>query len=441
MPFRWFSYLIFSLITAIYIWQRATALAVGDGIIYFSVASQHFDLETTATTHFLYVNTLHLLLKIFPYGLHTLVFFSIFCSVVALWILYQMLTFLTNKQAALLSVVVFAFSFTYWRQTEIIEVYTTNMMFTMFYTYFLMHDLYHKKRQYIWLATILYAISYWVHIQNILLLPLFVAYWYTSELNILQKISVAFVWLLLVSGLVLMPLIMQHHEISRVFFSSSFFMGKVLGLSPVIVLKGVIRGVAYLFYNFWFALPLMVYGAWWQWKKQRYLFYWVAYFVLAHYCFATRYDVSDNYVFFLPSYSMMTLWMAYGWQQFLSYFTSKIVYPLSVFAVMLFFPLFYYGTWYIIYTSKIAHQFEEKKAYKGGLYYYLFPGMRNNVDIEQLFLDIYTNPSDFDVQHILYDENLLWGYCLLIQHYIQQKTLPENDNPKDWCNQCKTGLK
>ena len=96
--------------------------------------------------------------------------------------------------------------------------------------------------------------------------------------------------------------------------------------------------------------------------------------------FAMRYRVSDQYVFFLPAYLILVMMSGYAFQRFIQSIGVKFRVPILA-AVMLLPPFFYELAPVLARTGPGSLAFHARKSYKGGLRYYLRPGLRGIPDM------------------------------------------------------------
>jgi hypothetical protein len=140
------------------------------------------------------------------------------------------------------------------------------------------------------------------------------------------------------------------------------------------------------------------------WKHHRSFFWFSLIAAGPTYFFSMRYIVSDNYVFFLPAYLVLLGVFAIGcW--YISHKLTKRTQMLVFVMLMIHQPIAYQTSLWIVEQLPVLEEFKKRKAYKGGLRYYLWPGMNNNVDILSLSKQIYLSGktpdfiADFDWQY------------------------------------------
>lgn len=314
---------------------------------------------------------------------------------------------------------IWAFSFSHWKTAEIIEVYTMNSCLSAAYLILILFDQREGSRKRLHYITLLLGLCCWVHIQGTLLFPVYVFYlWRTAEHGKSTKtlaLSLLGLWVCLspTIGTLWLP----EQSLKEVFFGGGY-QNQVLNLDPKVIIKGFGQSLVYLIYNFWLALIPFVFGLKALYQKERSLFYAAAVAALPTYFFSMRYIVSDNYVFFLPSYLVIVGIMGFGLLE-LRQKLGRVQKNLLLLVFIIQQPLAYMSSLQLAERISFFDEFKQKKAYKGGLRYYLWPGMKDNVDILSLSKNIYLSGkapdfmADFD-----------WQYAPAIEYLRQTEGLP-----------------
>ncbi|MGB0432527.1 MAG: hypothetical protein ACPGLV_18770, partial [Bacteroidia bacterium] len=93
------------------------------------------------------------------------------------------------------------------------------------------------------------------------------------------------------------------------------------------------------------------------------------------YGFAARYNVTDNYVFFLPAYLVLIILFSLFANQVAIKSKTK---SLLIFGMALGMPIFYSIAPLVASKTSFGIQMNQDKAYKGGASFYFYPGMRSN---------------------------------------------------------------
>ena len=405
------------LLACIYLYFLNTSVGFGDSLGYLSTAEKGFILNTCANNHFLYLNFLHLLLLITPFinPFYAASLVSVIFSLLSFLFLYRTVKQLVRQEAAALAAAtIFALSFVNWRQTEIIEVYTlNNFIFTAMLYHMVMNLSYHIPKR-VYIISLLYGISLLIHIQNILLFPFFLLYLYFLKPLKPQQLFIAFALpFVLASPLILIPVLAHTNTVASVFFQNTGFTEISLAFSMHTALKGFVMSLGYFFYNFMLFGIMIIHGVIIIYKKDRKIFWLVLAGVLPFWLFAMRYDVPDNYVFFLQVNILFTIAGAFG----LEYWLNKI--PkyqwVMVLCLCLLLPAIYFTCRetapYVPSINKVA----ENKAYKGGAKYLFWPGMRNNANLLDLSKQIYfsgNKPPNFG--------EFEWNYNQAVE-YLKEK--------------------
>jgi hypothetical protein len=393
----------------------------GDSMGFLTSVTIGRDLATNATNHFLYVNLVAAFSQFLPSGslFGNSVLFSIICSVITIYIVYKTALLISaNNSVSLSAAVMLALSFTYWRQTEIIEVYTCNNMFFTGMLYFVTKDIYSGENRNQLPVTMFYGIALLVHIQNILLIPFYLIYlWQVSGKNYL-KILVNLIVLGLVSSvLIIIPLVWKTNSVISVFFDDNF-QDKATEIQLTVVLKGLLKSIGYFLYNFHLWTFFILHGIYLLFRKNKQYFILLVIAAVPFWGFACRYDVPDNYVFFQQAYICMVIASVFSLQYWLCKFTALKLLP---FITILCFPLFYWITWNFSLKVKELDDLNRQKAYKGGLKYLLWPGMRaNGGDLLKISKEIYSSgikPESF--------REFEWNYNIAVNYLELTGQLPD----------------
>ncbi len=345
----------------------------------------NFVLSTSTYAHFLFTNTLVFFKRLLPFvgspeiGRYVVIFSSCIC----LLILYRtVLEVAVHRFAAIFSTVIFGLSFTFWRNTEIIEIYTFNLIWISLFLMFSLRFLREKKRPDLLLASLFLGISLFSHIQNILMVPalLLLILYAGDRKNAAASLSVFILFAVL---LIAVPLL-THQPVSKVFSA-----GTVLdSLNIQGIIKGFVVAVGYLVYNFWYFTLFAFAGILWLFRTNKRVLLFLGVAGLPVFGFAGIFGVSDNYVFFLPFNYIIAVLFGLGisrlWQNNMARY--------AVFTAFLI-PFFYFASFKMAGSTAQGLEFHSKKAYKGGLSYYLLPWMNNNVGILEFVLEKRESPD------------------------------------------------
>ena len=222
-----------------------------------------FNLETYSITHFLYQNFTVLIYKTFPnldpieIGRWVNIIFAIF----ELNILYSILNkiFKTHLIAILGTL---AFSFTFWKNTENVEVYTFSLVWVALYLFFSVNYLQTDQNKYITIAGLILGISFYSHIQSILLIP---SYSYLCLLNykstktnksLIQNFIIPILFFL---GLYIYPILNQENLKNVLSSATKTWVSDSYTKAYNEYIKDFGKAIIYLIYNFWFLNFLILY--------------------------------------------------------------------------------------------------------------------------------------------------------------------------------------
>ena len=384
-------YLVFPLIAGIFLLTRNPHVSFGDSLGFLVFACEGFDLDTNATSHFLYNNLNHLALRIFsgsdPIAVLTL--FSVCCALAALVQVFRAALVLTgNPAAAALSVVSLGLGFTFWRQAVIIEVYALNSFWVATILLHMIRSWQEDARDQALPVSLFLGLALLTHIQNLLLLPAYGLFLYFRPRPRRSHTRAGPVLLLAISAvLVILPLTLHTHGLRAVFFEDQY-QEAVLGIDWRQLPRGILRSLAYLIYNYHLFLPFLVHGALMAWRSHRQICILLATAGLPFWLFAMRYDVSDNYVFFLTSYLVLSLLAAYSFDHWIRRFSPpglNVIPPIAILIA----PFVYWAVLQLALLAPSLQARDQQEVYKGGLRYYVWPGQAQSADPLALAQAIY----------------------------------------------------
>lgn len=371
----WFKWLALAMAAMLYLLNRSPHVGFNDSLSFLLEASQGFSPYTNATSHFLYNNVLHVLLEIFFFlpPIFVLTTFSILCSLGSLIRLYQLgRTVAGPFPTALVPPMVIALSFTFWQQSEIIEVYAFNNFLMLSFLHFAMKDLLRHRTEHLIKASLLLGLATLTHIQNILALPFFLYLLYQSGKTDRSRAFLAgLIWAVLFAVLFLPPLLLDSNSISSIFFDNKF-KDDIVGLDIAQMGKGMLMAMAFLIYNFHVFLFFIVHGWILLWRSRRSLFWQLALIALPYFAFATKYAVADNHVFFLVPYLVLVLPSLFSLGKFMEFLMPRMSVLLPLMVLM---PIMMYAGAAMLGPKVGALKaYDVEKAYKGGVLHLLWPG-------------------------------------------------------------------
>ncbi|MFN8397579.1 MAG: hypothetical protein U0176_23365 [Bacteroidia bacterium] len=413
---RWAPFAVMAAFALLYFLNRSPFVGFNDGLSFLLSASTGWDLATNATSHFLYNNLQHLLLTVLPFLPHVLVLtsFSILCALGTLWLVYKSGRLFTQSQAAaLLPVIVLGVSFTFWQQSEIIEVYAFNGLIFMGYLHLALRDIVAGTRRYAMVVSALLGLGLLTHIQHILSIPFFLVWiWGRNPLSIAKRLLAMVPWMALGSLLFILPAVTGLNTWQSVFFESKF-QDELLGMDIRALLKGVALGLGMLAYNF--LLLWIPIGRGWRrlWREKRKTFLWLALLGLPYLGFAMKYAVNDNHVFYLCFHFVLLLPLAI-WadardrKSFKWLFPAAFVLPILVYAAT---------TWMAPLVPALRH-YDEAKAYKGGVTHLLWPGKawaKDPLELAKALFAVNPYPNE--------DEAPEWNFKVAVDYLFDQKEI------------------
>lgn len=379
---------IFSLI---YIFSIGSDPILGDSLAFTVVASQGFDLATNATNHFLYINLLAILHKIFPFiNPHYLfVGFSIGCSITTLFFLGKFLFLFDLKKNTIdIIVIFFGFSFTFWRISVITEVYSFYILFVTLFLYKTFSFIKNRKPVDFYWASTLFGLMFLIHIQTILLVPFYLYFLYNNFKNNKTDIFKGLFIPAIIFLVLLIPVIQGKHNFIAIFtdnaWGASFFHSDVHSF-----IKSIARNSGFLLYNFLFFIFFIIFGI----NKISYKKYFII-AILPYMFFILKHDVSDSYVFHLVPYLFVLVIMGKGLEKIR--FNNLYILAFSL-------PLIYFMTFEIINYTKTGQSINTETGFKGGVRYLFFPPLKSNPNITK-FIKAYDNnqlqnKTSFDRQY------------------------------------------
>jgi len=348
-----------------------------------------FMTTATATTHFLYINTVILIKNITGLnGIGASRLLVVLSGAATVSVIYLTVKSITKTEwVSLTAAFVFGFSFSFWRNAEIVEVYTYNTLWIGLFFFSIIKTFIENKKQYILWAGIFLGISLWVHIQNILLIPAFLLFlfYFKSEKKYFYPSLLVFV--LLFASLFILNISQGLSFKSPYSSDQGNWVEESFSKTFLQYVKDFFQSFAYLIYNFNVFTFFGVMGAVFLYKSDRKMFFVFLAGSLCVYGFATFYAVSDNYVFFLPFNIIFALSVGYG----LSHPKYAALKKMSW--VCLLIPLGYLLTYKAIFQTEKGKTFHNFKKYKGGLDYYMLPWMNDNVGILEFTIDKKTAPE------------------------------------------------
>lgn len=407
----WFKWLGLMMAGMVYLVFRSPFVGFNDGLSFLLEAETGFSTDTNATNHFLYINIQHILVSVFSFLSPVVVMtvFSIMCSLGSLIRVYQIGKLFVGPIPVLpIPPMVLALSFTFWQQTEIIEVYAFNNFLFLTTIHLAFKDLVKRSSQYALPVSLLMGLLILTHIQHILFLPFFIYYLIRCQKVDPVKPLLGFgIFAGLSSILFILPLATQNHSLSAVFFDSKF-QDEVLGFDFGQLMEGAGKAMLFLMYNFHIFLVFVIHG-WYKLYKDRREFFWQHLLILIPYLgFAVKYSVADNHVFFLvpyliliPPMTMSLMSLAFKLMPYMSWMVPMM---------MMMSPMMYMGATMMGKDHPRLATYQTEKAYKGGVKHLLWPGKRSAKDPLALAKEIYEQDPSTD------PATIEWNYETAIKY-------------------------
>lgn len=346
-------------------------------------------ITSEATTHALYINTAIVLKNLT--GLNAieacrlLVIFSGAATVSIIYLTAKSIT--KTEWASITAAFVFGFSFSFWKNAEIVEVYTYNCLWLSLFFFSLIKTFTEYKKVYILLSGLFLGISLWVHIENILLIPAFLIFLFYFRNDRKYVYSSLLIFGLFLSCLFLLNM-SQGLPFNSV-YSSEYgnWVEDSFKKTFVQYVKDFFKSIAYLIYNFNLFTFFGIAGAILLYGTHRKIFFVFISGAVSVYGFSTFYAVSDNYVFFLPFNLIFALSVGYG-------LSSPKYAAVKKFSwICLLIPLGYLAVYKTAFLTEKGKAFHTFKKHKGGLNYYILPWMNNNTGILEFTIDKKTAPE------------------------------------------------
>ena len=229
------------------------------------IENNKFNLETYSITHFLYQNFTVLIYKIAPTfdPIEIGRWVNILFAICTLNILYAILNKIFNSNPiALIGTLAFGFSFTFWKNTENVEVYTFSLFWIAIYLYAVIKYLNTNQNKYITIAGLILGISFYSHIQSILLIP---SYCYVCFINyknqktVKNSIQNLIIPILLFLGLYIYPTLNQESFKNVLSSATKTWVSDSYSKAYNEYIKDFCKAIVYLIYNFWLLNFLIFY--------------------------------------------------------------------------------------------------------------------------------------------------------------------------------------
>lgn len=377
--------LIFFVFLILYYAGSFSKISFGDCIGFVvDVEKQQFLPDFMPLTHFLYLNTAIFMTKYLGMdSVFVMRMMSVIPAAVTVSFLFVLIKeFVEENWIAVMSTFVFGFSFTFWRSAETVEVYTFNALWIILLLIYSVKSLKNNSPNYIIPVGLLLGLSFWVHIQNIMLIPAYLILLYLLKSD-RKKAVISIISFLAVVSVMFIVNHLQGIEWKYTFASKKGpWVQNTFDQGFMDLIKDVVKATAFLIYNFNVFILFSVTGVIYLYKNfQRESLFLItaSIFTLG---FATFYAVSDNYVFFIPFYLVFALLIALGIKKMSEKYALR-----QLRIAPIFIPLFYIICLNFVSVTPQGLEFHKKKLYKGGLSYYMLPWLHNNIGCLEFTLD------------------------------------------------------
>lgn len=403
MKFNPYLALILLALYILYSYSVSPDPIVGDSLGFTVSAYQSFDFASNATNHLLYMALLSgfsSLVQINPHTLFTQL--SIIWGLSFLLIAYQYLCYKgISEKIALICVLILGLSFTFFRQCIITEVYTFFLLLSALFYLNLEKFLDNKNEKYLFYASFFIGLMTLVHIQTILLFPLYLGVClYTFSQN--KKVAlIAFSVFLFIFSLLLIPVFLQTNTLLSV-FTDGKYEDSLTNFEFIPIIKSTIIGIFYFLYNFsFFVIPILL-GIKLMNRKGLFLMSIIPYIV-----FCVKHNVSDNYVFQLLPYFLLLYPLALGLEFGLKKYPFLHKYQvIGIFCLLV--PVFYFMATQAIAQTNYGKELATSKAYKGGVEYCFFPVLRFAPPIDSFMVAYEHKQLEENVYGDLYKQAKEW---------------------------------
>ncbi len=370
---------VFGALAAVYVWEAPPQPAWGDGLMVLLTSATGFDWDTNATAHLLYVNLGYVLAWAVTVASNAavLVGLSVVSALAMLALVYRLSRDVAGRDAALFATAVLGLAFTVWRHAVTIEVYAFNLVFVAAMLLVAVRGAERRDARHAVALAALWGVSLLVHIQNVLVAPLALYYLWRVRTSPARLAGAAGAFAVAASPLVVLPLVLDTHPLSAILFDG--FRDEVLALDAATIARGFAQSVGYLLYNLHVWLVPVAVGTVRLWRERPVAARALALVAGTVWLFAARFAVSDAYVFYLSAYLCAAPCAAVGFDALLARATPRVRWAV-VAAALVVGPALYASAVPVARATAIGQRLDAEAGYKGGVAFYLYPGMRGSPD-------------------------------------------------------------
>lgn len=366
-----YTYIFLLILGIIYFLSIGKDPALGDTLGFTIQGYQGFAFESNATNHFLFSNILGLAHKILPFiNVHILfVSICIISGILALFYLRKLLLLLDiSEKSSLMCIMLLGFSFTFWRQAVITEVYTFYLLFVILFLINVFKFLKEKDIKHFYYLSVFLGILFLIHIQTILFGPLYCFLLLKNFKLLKTHIIYGGLITLALFSILLIPVALGRHSLVAI-FTDNAYENSLFDYDPSTIFKSMIKNLGILGYNFLFFSVFIFWGL----RNKKHLSY-ILFGALPFLFFCIKHNVSDVYVFQLVPYIFIIILIGQGLDRF-----PKL--PLLLPVIL---PIFYFASFKIVQRTSIGNNFEKEKGFKGGTEYMLFPPLNGSPDLNSI---------------------------------------------------------
>jgi hypothetical protein len=284
------------------------------------------------------------LLTLLPWldGVFAINFFSALMASFTVVLLYRIILVLGGEVfSASIASLIFAFSFTFWSQAEIAEVYTLHAFFLSLMILLLLKLRNTEDRRIFLLLSFILGLSFTHHMSTVLIIPaiLFFVLIFRRKEILCRRVLVPSLVLFLVGLSVYLFIPMRAHLPPPFNYPMLHDVdaGELLGLFWLVTgrivkadmfqypLAELDKPVTFYFVKLmrdflYVGFILGILGALTQFHRERYTFYTFFLVFFAYFVFFVNYGVVDQHVFFIPSFLIWAIWFGIG----LSFIADKV---------------------------------------------------------------------------------------------------------------------
>ncbi len=269
----------------------------------------------------------YFLIGLFKEPVHATTFLSAVCTSLTICVLCLTILELTNNLIfSFLVPFIYAFIPNIWNTAIITEIYNVNMLFLVISIYLIIIWKRKLKTIFLLLSACLFGISLGTNLGNLLLLPAFVLFIYLQKDKRLQNLTFYLLTLGAIGILILSFSIIRSFSIPPLgtqYLPTSFagaikyFSGYQYGTLSIrdgeFYYARTIQHAQIIFKNLlYFGIIFVILGIYNQWRRDRDIALFMLSMCVINLGYFTYYPVRDYLVMVAPTYYILTIWIAYG---------------------------------------------------------------------------------------------------------------------------------